>query len=176
MKQEMLFSGIGGQGIMLLGESLCNVAVSEGYQVTFAPFYGQEKRGGRTMCHVVVADSMESPIISEARLMLVMDEKSLQDFEEMVAPGGTLVINSSMIQLEPKRTDITVKKVPFYSLAQELGNTKATNMVALGYLLKFIDFAPMDKIKEEVCSSFVGKPKAQELNKKALDLGYQYKA
>lgn len=176
MKQEMLFSGIGGQGIMLLGETLCNVAVSEGYQVTFAPFYGQEKRGGRTMCHVVVADSMESPIISEAKLMLVMDEKSLQDFEDMVAPGGTLVINSSMIQIEPKRNDIVVKKVPFYSLAQELGNSKASNMVALGYILKYIDFAPMDKIKEEVAKSFTGKQKAQELNQKALESGFHYDA
>lgn len=175
MKHEMLFSGIGGQGIMILGETLCNVAVSEGYQVTFAPFYGQEKRGGRTMCHVVIADGMESPIISEAKLMLVMDERSLNDFEEMVAPGGTLVVNSSMIHIEPKRTDIVVKKVPFYGVAQDLGNSKASNMVALGNILKYIDFLPMDKIKEEVNKAFEGKPKAQELNMKALDAGFEYK-
>jgi len=46
MRHELLFSGIGGQGVMVLGESLCAAAIKEGYMVTFAPFYGQEKRGG----------------------------------------------------------------------------------------------------------------------------------
>lgn len=175
MKYEMLFSGIGGQGIMLLGETLCEVAVQEGYNATFAPFYGQEKRGGRTMCHVVISDSTESPIISEAKLMLVMDEKSLKDFEELMEPNGTLILNKSMIQIKPTRTDIEIKEIPFYDIAQELGNAKASNMVALGNLLNYLDFIPMEKVKEEVAKAFAAKPKAQELNMIALEAGLQYK-
>ena len=56
MKLELLFSGIGGQGVMLLGETLCAAAIRAGKKVTFSPFYGQEKRGGRTMCNIVVSD------------------------------------------------------------------------------------------------------------------------
>lgn len=52
MKYELLFSGIGGQGVITLGETLCDAAIKAGYNVTFVPFYGQEKRGGRTMCNL----------------------------------------------------------------------------------------------------------------------------
>ncbi|MEA4892007.1 MAG: 2-oxoacid:acceptor oxidoreductase family protein [Peptococcaceae bacterium] len=174
MKQEMLFSGIGGQGIMMLGEILCNVAVAAGYKATFAPFYGQEKRGGRTMCHVVIADGMESPIISKAKVMLVMDEKSLADFQHMMAADGTLIVNSSMIALEPACTCGAVKKVPFYELAAELGNSKTANMVALGYLMRYLPFLSLEAVAGEVKEAFKAKPKVVPLNVKALELGYGY--
>ena len=79
MKYELLFSGIGGQGVITLGETLCDAAIKAGYNVTFVPFYGQEKRGGRTMCNIVISDGVESPIISEANIMLIFDERSLGD-------------------------------------------------------------------------------------------------
>lgn len=175
MKHEMLFSGIGGQGIMMLGEILCSAAVDSGYQVTFAPFYGQEKRGGRTMCHVVIADEMQSPIISEAELMLVMDEKSLKDFESLMAKGGSLLINSSMIDVEPSCKCKEIKKIPFYEIAADMGNSKVANMVALGYLLKFMPYIPYDKVEEEIKKAFAAKPKVIDLNVAALKKGYEYK-
>lgn len=175
MKQEMLFSGIGGQGIMLLGEILCNVAGDAGYNVTFAPFYGQEKRGGRTMCHVVIADTMESPIISEAQVMLVMDEKSLKDFEELVkTDDGVLLINSSMIDTKPTRTDIKVKNYPFYDIATEIGNSKGANMVALGALIKYLPFISKDAVIEEVKKAFSAKPQFIDSNVKAFEAGYNF--
>lgn len=177
MKQEMLFSGIGGQGIMLLGEILCNVAGKAGYKVTFAPFYGQEKRGGRTMCHVVIADTMESPIISEAKVMLVMDEKSFVDFEELVEPKeGVLLVNSSMIDKEPTRDDIQVKNYPFYDIASELGNPKGANMVALGALMKFVPFISKEDVIEEMKAAFAAKPQFVESNIKAFEAGYNFEA
>ena len=66
MKQEILFSGIGGQGVITIGEIVCYAAAKAGYNTTFVPFYGSEKRGGRTMCNVVISDEVESPIISGA--------------------------------------------------------------------------------------------------------------
>ena len=41
MKQELLLSGIGGQGVITLGESLCDAAIKAVLRVTFVPFYGQ---------------------------------------------------------------------------------------------------------------------------------------
>ena len=52
MKKELLFSGIGGQGVITLGEALCDAAIKAGFNVTFVPFYGQEKRGG-IMCKLL---------------------------------------------------------------------------------------------------------------------------
>lgn len=172
MKLELLFSGIGGQGVMLLGETLCAAAIRAGYNVTFSPFYGQEKRGGRTMCNIVVSDGMESPIISEAKVMLFMDERSLKDYEYMMAPDGVMILNSSTIDIEPTVPCAKLDKVPIYDLAQGLGNAKTMNMVALGYVLKYLPEIPYDLVIEEVEKSFERKPKLIPMNVKAVELGY----
>ena len=139
MKSQFMFSGIGGQGVISIGELICIAAMKEGYVVTFAPSYGQEKRGGRTMCQMVVSEEMGSPIISEADVLLVMDERSLCDYENQVKSGGYLIINRNLVEIQPKRTDIKIIFAPINDIAQELGNTKTANMVALGIALQYLD-------------------------------------
>ena len=173
MKYELLFSGIGGQGVITLGETLCDAAIKAGYNVTFVPFYGQEKRGGRTMCNIVISETVESPIISEANIMLIMDERSLQDYQELMDPKGTLILNSSMIDIEPSCVCASVRKVPFYDLAQELGNSKTANVVALGYIAKFLPEIPYALIAAEVENSFAKKPKLIPVTLEALRRGYE---
>lgn len=175
MKSQFMFSGIGGQGVISIGELICTAAMKQGYTVTFAPSYGQEKRGGRTMCQMVVSEEMASPIISEADLLLVMDERSLKDYEHQVKPGGYLIINSNLVEIKPERTDIQVIYVPVNDIAQELGNAKTANMVALGVAIKYLDFVDMDIIKSELKSIFPGrKEKLIPINENALDKGYQF--
>jgi 2-oxoglutarate ferredoxin oxidoreductase subunit gamma len=177
MKHELIFSGIGGQGVLLAGQLLCSAAVGKGHQVTWVPFYGQEKRGGRTMCEIVISDEVASPIVSAAEILMVMDEKSLKDYENRVMPGGLLIINSSMIDTEPTRKDVNVKKVPFNDIAKEIGNPRTANMVALGYVLQHLDFISIDSIKEEIDKTFADKkPEVAEINKKALLAGHDYQA
>jgi len=173
LKNELIFSGVGGQGIMLIGKMLCEAAVGKGYQVTFAPTYGQEKRGGRTSCQIVISDSVDSPVISEADIVLIMDEKSLEDFKDRVKKGAYLIINSSMIDTELTRDDINVIKVPINDIASEIGNTKSANIAALGAALKYIDSVSLEDIKEHLGKVFKGS--AVEKNKEALQAGYEYK-
>ena len=172
MKKEILFSGIGGQGVITLGETLCDAAIKAGYQVTFVPFYGQEKRGGRTMCNVVISDEIESPIISEANIMLIFDERSLQDYQSLMDPNGVMIINSSMVSTDPTCECKNIKKIPFNELAQEVGNPKTANVVAMGYIAKFIPEIPFETIQEFVEKSFAAKPKLIPVNIEALKKGY----
>ena len=176
MKYELLFSGIGGQGVITLGETLCDAAIKAGFNVTFVPFYGQEKRGGRTMCNIVISDGMESPIISAADIMLIFDERSLGDYQGMMAENGTLILNSSMIDLEPTCKCGNVQKVPFYDIAQELGNSKTANVVAMGYIAKMLPMIPYEIIEAEVEKSFAKKPKLIPINLEALKKGYEYES
>ena len=172
MKYELLFSGIGGQGVITRGETLCDAAIKAGFNVTFVPFYGQEKRGGRTMCNIVISDGVESPIISAADIMLIFDEKSLGDYQQLMAEDGTLILNSSMIDIEPNCQCGSIQKVPFYALAQELGNPKTANVVALGYVAKMLPMIPYEIISAEVEKSFAAKPKLIPINLEALKKGY----
>lgn len=173
MKLELLFSGVGGQGVITAGETICEAANRAGLNVTFVPFYGQEKRGGRTMCNVVLSDGMESPIISEANIMLIFDERSLSEYQDMMAEDGVLIM-SDMIDMEPTCKCAKSVKVPFYSMAQELGNSKAANVIALGYVAKFLPQIPIELISEEVAKSFAKKPHLIAMNQKALMTGYEY--
>ena len=173
MKQELLLSGIGGQGVITLGESLCDAAIKAGFRVTFVPFYGQEKRGGRTMCNITISDQVESPIISEANIMLIFDERSLHDYQELMDPNGTLILNSSMVDIEPSCQYGQLKKVPFNELAQELGNPKTANIVALGYLAKLLPMIPYELVAQQVERSFARKPKLIPINLEALKKGYE---
>lgn len=172
MKKELLFSGIGGQGVITLGETLCDAAVKAGYNVTFVPFYGQEKRGGRTMCNIVISDEMESPIISEADIMLIFDERSLGDYQSIMSPNGVLVLNGDMVEIEPDTQCADVKKINFNSIAVEVGNAKTANVVALGYIAKLLPEIPYELIQAEVERSFAKKPKLIPVNIDALGRGY----
>lgn len=173
MKREVIFSGIGGQGVMVIGELLCKAAINSGYQVTFAPAYGQEKRGGRTMCQIVLSRTMGSPVISAADLLLVMDEKSLNDFESVVKQDGCLILNESIIKKSITRTDVKVIKAPFNDIAKELGNTKVANMVALGAVLGCSDTISLDAVKAVLATIFTeNKKHFVEINLKAIDAGY----
>lgn len=174
MKYELLFSGIGGQGVITLGETLCDAAIKAGFNVTFVPFYGQEKRGGRTMCNIVISDGVESPIISAANIMLIFDERSLGDYQHLVAEDGVLILNSSMIDLEPDCKCASIEKIPFYGIAEELGNPKTSNVVALGYVAKLLPMIPYEIIAAEVENSFAAKPKLIPINLDALRKGYEY--
>jgi len=176
MKHELIFSGIGGQGVLLSGQLLCSAAVKKGHLVTWAPSYGQEKRGGRTMCQIVISDEIGSPVVSEAEIVMVMDEVSLNDYEQRVAPGGYLILNSSMITKEPTRNDIKVIKVPFNDMAKEVGNPKTINMVALGSILKYFDLISVDSIKQQVAETFSAKPKIIQINQEAIQAGYDFNA
>ena len=175
MKKELLLSGIGGQGVITLGETLCDAAIKAGYNVTFVPFYGQEKRGGRTMCNIVISDGIESPIISAADMMLIMDERSLHDYQEMLSPEGTLIVNSSMVEAEPSCACGRLQKVPFNEIAQELGNPKTANVVAMGILAQYLPEIPFDLIRDQVEASFAAKPKLIPVNLLALEKGYRFR-
>lgn len=171
MKKEILFSGIGGQGVITLGETLCDAAIKAGYNVTFVPFYGQEKRGGRTMCNIVISDGIESPIISEADIMLIFDERSLGDYQSLMNPDGELVINSSMVSIEPEVSCRKITKIPFNDVALNVGNAKTANVVAMGYIAKLLPEVPFELIQTEVEKSFAKKPKLIPVNIEALKRG-----
>ena len=61
-----------------------------------------------------------------------MNRPSLEKFEDSVLPGGSIFINSSMIDLKVKRSDVNAYYIPCNEIATELGNNKVANMIMLG--------------------------------------------
>jgi 2-oxoglutarate ferredoxin oxidoreductase subunit gamma len=136
MQNELILSGFGGQGIMFAGQIISYAAMDAGREVTWIPSYGPEMRGGTANCTVVIADEeIGSPVVKNPDAALVMNLPSLDKYEPMVKPGGVLVVNASMVDRSPQRTDIKAISVPCNEIAEEIGNARLANMVAVGALM-----------------------------------------
>ena len=172
MKKELLFSGIGGQGVMNLGEILCEAAVKADYNVTFSPIYGAAKRGGRTMCNIVISTKVACQIVSKADIMLIFDDDSLKEYQPLAGEDGILIL-STLVTEEPDCPCKDIRRVPFFEEAQKLGNSKVANMIALGYIVKLLDFIPYENVEELIKATFASKEKLIPLNLAALKKGYE---
>jgi len=175
MEQSVIISGFGGQGVILAGKILAQAAMNHGLEVTWLPSYGPEMRGGTANCTVVLADAtVGSPIVDEPTSLIAMNLPSLDKFECMVAKGGTIIVNSSLIDRAVNRDDVRVTRLPLNDLGAKAGSIRAINMVALGGYLKATGVVPLDVVKETMAQMLEegGKGKFIPLNAEALDLGY----
>jgi 2-oxoglutarate ferredoxin oxidoreductase subunit gamma len=136
--EEVVIAGFGGQGTMLAGKLLAQTAMKTGKEVTYMPSYGAEVRGGTANCMVIIAESeIACPVVGKPDSLIVMNKASLTKFGPRLKTGGLLVMNSSLIDIEPQLDEtIEVVKVPADEIAVELGSQKAANMVALGAYLQ----------------------------------------
>ncbi len=173
MYQGIRISGFGGQGVISAGVLLAYTGILENKNVSFFPSYGAEMRGGTANCSVVIAsDEVDTPIVSSPDTVIVLNEPSLAKFEPLVKPGGTLIVNTSLIKTEPSRKDIKVIKVPCNEIADKLGNAKVMNMVALGVFAKATGAVSIDSIAKALPKVYKKlKPEVIELNVKALQEG-----
>ncbi len=171
MKLKMFFAGSGGQGTLAIGQMIAKAAMQEGKEVTWLPSYGPEMRGGTANCTVVVSDKpIACPLINEADVLVVMNLPSLLKFEPMVAPGGLLIVNSSLVPEKAKRDDIRVVYAPVNEKAAELGSDKAANMVMLGAVIQETGVVMPATVREEMSHMFSGrKEKFLPMNLKALE-------
>ena len=105
MTEEIILAGFGGQGVLLAGQISAYAGMNEGKNVSWLPSYGPEMRGGTANCNVVVSDGeVGSPVVVDADCVLVMNRPSLEKYEKDLKPGGLLLINSDLIEIEPTRT------------------------------------------------------------------------
>lgn len=136
MQKEIIIAGFGGQGVLFGGQVLAYAAMDTGKQVTWIPSYGPEMRGGTANCTVIIADDeIGSPLVKHPPLAIALNLPSFDKYEELLAPGGTLIVNQSMVDRGAKRTDINVILVPCNEIAEEIGDKRLMNMVAVGALL-----------------------------------------
>ncbi|MGB9750207.1 MAG: 2-oxoacid:acceptor oxidoreductase family protein [Caldisericia bacterium] len=173
MYLEVIIAGFGGQGVMLMGETICEAATTMGINATFFPSYGPEMRGGTANCNVIVSDkAIASPVLATSMNIIVMNKPSLDKFENKVKEKGILFVNSSLIDREVTRNDIEVVKVPANEIAEKLGNAVVANMVMLGAFLEKTKVIPIEKVKY-VVEKFLSEKKKEliDINFKALDEG-----
>ncbi|MDR1396752.1 MAG: 2-oxoacid:acceptor oxidoreductase family protein [Desulfarculales bacterium] len=176
MTHEIILSGFGGQGVMLMGQLLTQAGLEEDKQVSWIPSYGPEMRGGTAFCSVIISnDIIGSPLISYPTLLVPMNLPSMRRFEPQLVKGGTMVLNSSLINEEPSRTDIAVFKIPMNDLATEMNNIQVLNIIGLGAIVAASEVvsqeAALKAIDKTFGEKFISKPHLLELNRQAFAKG-----
>ena len=160
----------------MMGYVLAVAGMNEDKHVTFLPAYGAEVRGGTANCTVVVSDEeIASPIASSPEFVVAMNHPSMIKYQNMVKTGGTLFLNSDLISGAPPREYIKVVRVPANSLAHEMGNDRALNMIMLGAVMSTVGIVSEKALAQAVETVLEGKKKSLvEINQKALVKGSQY--
>lgn len=175
MEINLCVAGFGGQGVMTLGkflaEATCN---STDKKVTFFPSYGAEQRGGTANCFVVISDDeIGPPLGDEMDDLIVMNGPSLNRFINILKPGGTLYINSSIVKDKIDRDDVKIVQAPVTELALELGNSKVLNIIMLGVYIGYTNVIDPKIIWDTVEKKLSKKPKLLPLNKQAFEKGLE---
>lgn len=147
MKHEIIIAGFGGQGVLSMGKILAYSGLMEGKEVTWMPSYGPEQRGGTANVTVILSDEpISSPILNEYDIAIILNQPSLEKFENKVKPGGVLIYDDYGIHTPIARKDIRVYRVDAMDAATEMENPKAFNMLILGGLLKIEPMVQMENV------------------------------
>ncbi|AVX20069.1 MULTISPECIES: 2-oxoacid:acceptor oxidoreductase family protein [Carboxydocella] len=176
MLHEIIMAGFGGQGIMSMGQLLTYAGMFEGKHVAWIPSYGPEMRGGTANCGVTVSDRpISSPVVFNPTAAIIMNIPSLDKFEPAVKPGGLILVNSSLVDRQVKRTDIKAFYIPANEIAEELGNPRVAGMVILGALValtSMVSFKSLEEALKKVLPEY--RHKLIPLNMQALERGATY--
>jgi len=174
---KMIFSGFGGQGVLVLGEIVATIAMNKGKNVTWMPSYGPEMRGGTANCSVIISDRViGSPIVqSDIDILCAMNGASVDKFLPRVKPDGLVLVNSSIVTEKVSRADVNVLEIDATNIAGKVGSLRVANMVMLAGFLKKTDLFTLDDITTVLKQRFAG-ARSQDLiplNIKAIEIGME---
>ncbi|NLN84179.1 MAG: indolepyruvate oxidoreductase subunit beta [Firmicutes bacterium] len=190
MNKTVLLVGVGGQGTILAGKVLAQVALNLNLDVKMSEIHGMAQRGGSVVTQIKMGEKIHSPMIEvgEADDIISFEKLEAQRYLALLKPGGNIVYNDYEIApmtvitgAAPYPDDIEenlnkaageVKKIPAYQMAEELGNIRTLNIILLGYVAQSwgeIDKEVwLDAIRVTVPSRFI------DLNIEAFERGYNY--
>ncbi|MDR0324399.1 MAG: 2-oxoacid:acceptor oxidoreductase family protein [Treponema sp.] len=169
MQKELRLSGSGGQGLILAGVILAEAALVDGKRAIQSQSYGPEARGGASKAEVIISDhDIDFMKVQKCDMLLCLTQIAYDRYGKDYT--AVLIVDES-IQLkypEPER----VVKVPIIETANEkLGKPMVANIVALGAVNAALKLVSKDALEKAVTHRV---PKGtEELNKKALEMGYQ---
>jgi 2-oxoglutarate ferredoxin oxidoreductase subunit gamma len=162
MTEEIIIAGFGGQGVLSMGKILAYSGVMGNKEVSWMPSYGPEMRGGTANVTVIISDErISSPILAAYDTAIILNQQSMDKFENTVKKGGCLIYDGNGITRHPIRKDINIYRIDANDEASKRGTLKTFNMMVLGGYLK---------IKPIISSEFIRKGLEKSLPKRHHDL------
>ena len=171
MKNAIIFSGSGGQGIMSMGIMLAQSAVESGKHAVYLPSYGAEQRGGSAKCVVIIDDEeIVSPMTKYAGTFVALSDTGYNKFIDELEPGGLLIYDSALVTSKIERDDITAVGIPAGDIALEVGSPKVANVI-----IGLMGIVSQETFQQSLDLKFAKKSEeVRALNRKALQAGIDY--
>jgi 2-oxoglutarate ferredoxin oxidoreductase subunit gamma len=175
MTEEILIAGFGGQGILSMGKIMAYSGLMQDMEVSWMPSYGPEMRGGTANVTVIISsERISSPIIKSFDTVILLNQQSMDKFENSVKPGGILIYDNNGITRHPERKDITIYRVDAVEEASKMKSPKTFNMIVLGGFLKVKPVIRLENVVKGLKKSL---PERHHnlipMNEKALERGME---
>lgn len=193
---NIMFVGVGGQGLMLLSAILGKAAVDTGLNVMTGEQHGLSQRQGSIYVHFRIGNPI-SPLIpyGKADILIAMEASEALRYVEYLKVGGVVIMSNRIMpsvietekvaldkekktkyltveQIVKKLEEVTDKVILLDSLelAIKAGNARTENSVLIGATVACEDFPiPAEEVRKAVLA--LVPPKTIEANSKAFDLG-----
>ena len=189
MVLNIVFSGIGGQGIVVASDIFCEAALLDGWDVAKAEVHGMAQRGGSIVAHVRVGKKVQAPLIETGKADIILGFELLEAARvlSLMKKDGTVIVNTKYIQPSTSAAASAgldaekilymihdraqnVVEVDGVGIATKLGNILAVNTVLLGALSAIPENIVTSESLEKSISSRL-KQKYVELNLEAFKKG-----
>jgi 2-oxoglutarate ferredoxin oxidoreductase subunit gamma len=172
MRTDVVFAGLGGQGLLTMGQILATAALNEGKSVSWLPSYSPEVRGGWANCTVVVSDeSIGSPSVGEPSVLVALEQGAMNRHGRQVKAGGLILHNASLVADLPARDDVRIVGFPATSVAEELGNPHVVNSIMLGAYVAVTEAVTLASVAEAIRDQLKNRPHLIDVNMAALARG-----
>jgi indolepyruvate ferredoxin oxidoreductase beta subunit len=181
--QQIIISGVGGQGVLFVTRLLAEAAIKKGLAVFTSETHGMAQRGGTVLSHLKVGD-FSSPLIRPAQAdgLLALRAENLTQHGAFLKNGGWVIANG---QNDAKKdTIMPLDAIDADKLARKIENPKAVNLIVLGFALAMAEkksenrntlFCSLTEIKAVLESRFGKNQKMLRASLKALAAGYNAK-
>ncbi|MBQ0095649.1 MAG: 2-oxoacid:acceptor oxidoreductase family protein [Bacteroidaceae bacterium] len=175
MTEEIIIAGFGGQGVLSMGKIMAYSGFVQGLETTWIPSYGPEIRGGTANVTVILSDKpISSPILQYYSTAIILNQQSLDKFEETIKPGGVLIYTPSTITRKPTRTDIKIYPIRAIEEAAKINATKVANMFLLGAFMKIRPILDLEWVMRAIKHSVSERNwKYLPLNEQAIKAGME---
>lgn len=188
MKNDIILSGVGGQGILTIAAVIGMAAIENGLYLKQAEVHGMSQRGGDVQSHLRISDRpVMSDLIPQGKADLIISVEPMESLRYLpwLSRDGWLVTNSNPYMNIPDYPDINdildeVKKVANHliidadSTAREAGSMRSGNIVILGAASNYIDM-PFQSLEKAVRSLFLRKGEdIVKINQVALRAGRDF--
>ncbi|MCK9324000.1 MAG: 2-oxoacid:acceptor oxidoreductase family protein [Bacteroidales bacterium] len=175
MTEEIIIAGFGGQGVLSMGKILAYSGIMQDQEVSWFPSYGPEMRGGTANVTVILSDErISSPVLQKYDTAILLNQQSLDKFEQSVKPGGVLIYDTNGLTRFPERTDIQVYRVDAADAATKTESSKTFNMIVLGAFLKIKPIVRLENVRKGLEKSIPPRySHLIEANEKAIGVGQE---